>query len=161
MATRSGDLDPGVILYLLRTKHLTVKNLETLLNENSGLNALSGGTHDMRDLLARANSGDLSAQVAIDIFCTSIRKMIAAYTAVLGGLDMLIFTGGVGEHSAEIRSRICKNLDFLGASVHEPANQRGDKKISTANGQVGIFVVNSQEDLEIARHCRAMLRDLA
>ena len=92
MATRSGDLDPGVLLYLLRVKQMNADSLEQLLNHDSGLKALSGGTSDMRTLETAADSGDLKAQLAIEVFCASIRKTIAAYTAVLGGLEMLVFT---------------------------------------------------------------------
>jgi acetate kinase len=128
MATRSGDLDPGVFLYLLRVKQMNADSLEQLLNHDSGLKALSGGASDMRDL---------ETQLAIEIFCTSIRKTIAAYAAVLGGLDMLVFSGGIGEHSARIRKSVCEGLQFLGSFP--------------------VLVVPSQEDRQIARHCRKML----
>ncbi len=134
MATRSGDLDPGVILYLLRVKHMTADSLEKLLNHEAGLKALSGGKSDMRELEA---SDDPDAELAIEIFCRSIRKTIAAYAAVLGGLDLLVFTGGIGEHSARIRNTVCADLDFLDITSK-------------------VRVIPSQEDLQIARHCRAM-----
>jgi len=137
MATRSGDLDPGVILYLLRVKQMNADSLEQLLNHDSGLKALSGGKSDMRDLDAAADSGDLKAQLAIEIFCTSIRKTIAAFAAALGGLDVLIFSGGIGEHSARIRNSVCEGLQFLDSFP--------------------VLVVPSQEDRQIARHCRKML----
>jgi acetate kinase len=138
MATRSGDLDPGVLLYLLRVKQMNADTLEQLLNHDSGLKALSGGTSDMRDLETAADGGDQRAQLAIEIFCTSIRKTIAAYAAVLGGLDMLVFTAGIGEHSARIRNSVCEGLQFLGTFP--------------------VRVVPSQEDRQIARHCRTLLR---
>ena len=158
MATRSGDLDPGVMLYLLRVKHLTVTSLETLLNQRSGLTALSHGKHDMRELQAAADAGDRHAQIALDVFCTSIRKTIAAYCAVLGGLDAIVFTGGIGEHSPQVRHSVCNGLDFLGARIDQTANLRNDKRISPKNAQLGIFVFKCQEELQIARHCRAMLQ---
>lgn len=147
MATRSGDLDPGVLLYLLRVKKMDADSLEDLLNHHSGLAALSGGTGDMRDLEAAADGGDHDAQLAIEIFCASIRKVIAAYAAVLGGLDMLVFTGGIGEHSARIRKDICSGLGFLGISIDAP----DDSNVSAR-------VLPSQEDLQIARHCSAVMR---
>lgn len=145
MATRSGDLDPGVLLYLLRVKQLNADSLENLLNHESGLKALSGGQADMRDLETAANSGDPKAQLAIDMFCLAIRKTIAAYAAVLAGLDMLVFAGGIGEHSARIRNSVCEGLQFLGISSDE------------ASSKVLVRVVPSQEDRQIARHCRALV----
>ena len=123
MATRSGDLDPGVLLYLQRAKHMNADSIEQLLNHNSGLTALSGGKGDMRDLEAAADGGDQEAQLAIEVFCTSIRKVIAAYSAVLGGLDMLVFAGGIGEHSARIRGDVCRGLQFLGISIDDASNE--------------------------------------
>jgi acetate kinase len=157
MATRSGDLDPGVILYLLREKQLNAGALEKLLNDNSGLLALSDGRTDMRELQDAAKSGDECAQLAIEVFCTSIRKVIASYAAVLGGLDLLVFTGGIGEHSPQIRNEICRNLQFLGLSADDPGNPMGGKGIPS-NNEARVAVVQSQEDRQIARHCRAMLR---
>jgi acetate kinase len=137
MQTRSGDLDPGVLLYLLRVKKMNVDSLEVLLNDHSGLSALADCDGDMRALESAADGGDLKAALAIDIFCMSIRKVIAAYAAVLGELDLLIFTGGIGEHSARIRKSICNGLQFI---------------------KVKDRVISSQEDLQIARHCDAMMR---
>jgi acetate kinase len=139
MATRSGDLDPGVLLYLLRVKQMNVASLEEMLNHESGLKALSGTSGDMRELEAAADAGDRKAQLAIDIFCISIRKTVAAYAAVLGGLDLLVFTGGIGEHSARIRAGVCEGLQFLGIPRVE--------------------VLPSQEDVQIARHARVLLRE--
>jgi acetate kinase len=158
MATRSGDLDPGVLLYLLRVKKTDADSLEKLLNRDSGLTALSGGKGDMRDLEAAADGGDPKAQLAIEVFCASVRKVIAAYTEVLGGLNMLVFTGGIGEHSARIRDGICRGLDFLGVSIDDSANQSNGGEISTKQSKVRVRVVPSQEDLQIARHCRTMMR---
>ena len=145
MATRSGDLDPGVLLYLLRVKQMQADALEELLNHDSGLKALSGGRGDMRDLESAADAGDGKAQLAIEVFCASIRKAIAAYAAVLGGLDMLVFAGGIGEHSSRIRSSVCEGLQFLGISSDQESSR------------VRVRVVPSQEDRQIARHCRALL----
>jgi|ERR1700722_6738801 len=159
MSTRSGDLDPGVLLYLLRVKQMNADSLEDLLNHHSGLTALSGGKSDMRDLEGAADSGDPRALLAIDIFCGSIRQVISAYTAVLGGLDMLVFAGGIGEHSARIRSVVCHGLDFLGVAIDDATNKTGSttKAISTQQSRVRVRIVPSQEDLQIARHCRSMI----
>jgi acetate kinase len=138
MATRTGDLDPGVLLYLMRVKEMDADALEQMLNHDSGLKAISAGESDMRKLEAAADSGDQAASLAIDIFCTAIRKQIAAYAAVLGGLDMLIFAGGIGEHSARVRESVCGGLGFLGLSSDQ------------------VRVVPSREDFQIARHCHTL-----
>ncbi len=158
MATRSGDLDPGILLYLLRVKQMNADSLESLLNHDSGLTALSGGKQDMRDLEAAADSGDRQAQFAIEVFCGAIRKTIAAYAAVLGGLDLLVFAGGIGEHSDRIRKIVCDGLHFLDISLDQDANRRHSRRISAQHSQVRVDIVPSQEDRQIARHCRALLR---
>jgi acetate kinase len=158
MATRSGDLDPGVLLYLLRRKGMNADSLEELLNHNSGLKALSGGKGDMRDLEAAADAGDAEAQLAIEVFCASIRKVIAAYAAVLGGLDLLVFAGGIGEHSPRIRRSVCQGLQFLGILIDDPANQLPAGRISPQQSKVAVSVIPSQEDRQIARHCRTMMQ---
>jgi len=158
MATRSGDLDPGVLLYLLRQKGMNADSLEDLLNHNSGLKALSGGMGDMRDLEAAADTGDAEAQLAIEVFCASIRKVIAAYAAVLGGLDLLVFAGGIGEHSPRIRRSVCQGLQFLGISIDDAANQLPPGRISPEQSKVAVSVIPSQEDRQIARHCRALMQ---
>jgi len=160
MATRSGDLDPGVILYLLRVKQMDADSLEQLLNHDSGLTALSGGQGDMRDLEAAAGAGDAEARQAIEIFCTSIRKVVAAYATVLGGLDMLIFSGGIGEHSDRVRSGVCGGLQFLGIPIDASDKNTPGETGSNEKSRVDVRVVSSQEDLQIARHCRAMMRKM-
>lgn len=140
MATRSGDLDPGVLLFLMRTEHMDADQLETMLNHTSGLTALSGGEADMRALLTASGQGDNKAQLAIESFVTAVRKYIGAYAAELGGLDLLVFTGGIGEHSEPIRNHIFQGLAFLGLTE--------DK----------IKVLPSQEEAQIARHCRRLLQ---
>jgi acetate kinase len=143
MGTRSGDLDPGVIVYLLRNEKLGADELEALLNHRSGIFALSGGESDVKTLEERARSGsnDPEAALALDIFAVSVRKMIGAYVALLGGVDLLVFTGGIGEHSDHVRSAATKGLEQLGLTA--------DK----------IQVVTTQEEKQIARHCRRMMAD--
>lgn len=159
MATRSGDLDPGVLLYLLRVKQTNAESLESLLNHRSGLTALSGGKGDMRDLEIAADRGDVEAELAIDIFCTSICKAIAAYAAVLGGLDMLVFSGGIGEHSARVRNEVCGSLGFLGiASNDQDIEQSPITLTPDVQRRVRVRIIPSEEDRQIARHCRAMMQ---
>jgi acetate kinase len=139
MGTRSGDLDPGVILYLLRNEKFDADTLENILNHKSGLFALSSGEADVKALQERARSNDLKAQLALDVFAISVRKTIGAYLALLGGADLLVFTGGIGEHSERVRSMATQGLEQLGLTA--------DK----------IQVVPTQEELQIARHCRRMM----
>jgi len=139
MATRSGDFDPGVVLFLMRTEQLNADQLESLLNRDSGLGALSGGESDMRLLEECAANGDPKAKLAIAVFAHAVRKMIGAYAAELGGLDLLVFTGGIGEHSAAVRDWICDGLDFLGITGGDPALCPK------------VRVLPSEEELQIAR----------
>jgi acetate kinase len=140
MGTRCGDLDPGIFLYLLRTEKLNADELEDIFNHQSGLFGLSSGESDVKALEERVRSNDPRAALALNVFAISVRKAIGAYAALLGGLDLLVFTGGIGEHSNQIRSAVADNLEFLGLT--------GDK----------IQIVPAQEELQIARHCRALMQ---
>ncbi len=159
MATRSGDLDPGILLYLIRTKKMDADALEAMLNHEAGMVAVSGGMSDMRELLAASDGGDGRATLAVEMFCVAIAKEIAAYAAVLGGLDMVVFAGGIGEHSAEVRGKVCERMAFLGLRLDDGANTAGRAVISAAESTVEVRVVESREDLEIARHCRRMMAE--
>ncbi len=139
MGTRSGDLDPGIFLYLLRNEKLNADQLEDLLNHHSGLSGLSSGESDVKVLEERARSNDPKARLALDVFAVSVRKAIGAYMALLGGTDLLVFTGGIGEHSEYVRSKATEGLEHLGLTA--------DK----------IQIVPAQEELQIARHCREMM----
>jgi acetate kinase len=161
MSTRSGDLDPGVILYLLRNKSMNADKVEALLNRHSGLAALSGGTADMRDLKKLAEGGDAACRLAIEVFATAIRKTVAAFAAILGGLDLLVFTGGIGEHDPKLRASVCAGLDFMGISLNVQRNSRNDPVISVDGAVCEVRVMPSQEDLQIARHCRLLLSQSA
>lgn len=145
MATRVGDLDPGVVIFLLRAG-MNADELETMLNRKSGLEAIAGGESDMRQLQARADQGDKSAALSIDVFAGAVRKFIGAYAAELRGLDLLVFTGGIGEHSETVRGRICDGLDFLGI---KPDGMGNFSKVG---------VMTSEEEAQIARHCRRLMR---
>ncbi|MGC1371142.1 MAG: acetate/propionate family kinase [Candidatus Sulfotelmatobacter sp.] len=144
MATRCGDLDPGVLIFLMRTEKLDADGFEKLVNHESGLFALADGEADMQPLEARAKQGDRKAELAIDIFTIAVRKFIGAYAAELGGLDLLVFTGGIGEHSQYVRERVCRGLEFLGVN-------------GTADGERSkVIVMTSEEEVQIARHCRRL-----
>jgi acetate kinase len=157
MGTRSGDLDPGVLLYLLRERGYDVRRLERLLNEESGLLGVSGITSDMKTLLTRRADDPRAAQ-AIEMFCSSIRKHIGALTAVLGGVQTLVFTGGIGERAAAVRWEICQGLDHLGIRLDPQRNADDAETVSTPPSTCTVKVIPTNEDLMIARHTRAVLR---
>jgi acetate kinase len=156
MSTRSGDLDPGVMLYLLRSRGFSVSSLDDATNREGGLLGISETSSDVRDLLA-ASSMDSRAADAIDVFCYQARKFIGAYAAALGGIDALVFTGGIGEHSPEIRARICEKLDFLGIRIDPVLNTTNAANISAAHSRVVIRTVSTNEEVVIARHVRKSL----
>ena len=154
MGTRPGALDPGVVLHLFQGLKLSAKEVETLLYKNSGLLGISGISNDMRDLLGRTEP---EACLAVDYFVYQAAKEIGALTAVLGGLDGLVFTAGIGENSAEIRQRICSASAWLGIEVDEGANANGDAKISARQSTVSAWVIPTNEELMIARHTGSLL----
>jgi len=141
MGTRCGDLDPGVLLYLMRAERLDADALETLLNRHSGLAGYTDGESDMQALEKRAAAGDAHASLALDAFASAVRKTIGGYAALLGGIDLLVFTGGIGEHSEQIRRLVCDGLEFLGL----PARK--------------VRVLHTEEEKQIARHCRALMQN--
>jgi acetate kinase len=157
MGSRTGDLDPGVSLFLMRVHKLDADALETLLNHNSGLKAL-GGTNDMRVLQKASDEGAHNASIAIEIFCRSIAKTIASYAAVLGGIDLLIFAGGIGEHSSTVRANVCGRLGFLGIALDTERNNSSSSVISTDDSKIAVHVMVTEEEKQIARHCRALLQ---
>jgi acetate kinase len=160
MGTRTGDLDPGVLLYILRTEKPSADALETLLNHASGLAAL-GGTADMRELQKAASNGDhaaaLAATLAIDIFCTAIAKTIAAFAISLGGLDMLVFAGGIGEHSQIVRANVCAYLAILGVHLDAERNAASASLLSSDASTVAVRIVPAQEEAQMAREVRKLL----
>jgi acetate kinase len=155
MGTRSGDLDPGVLLYLLR-KGWTAEQLETLLDRQSGLLGVSAITSDMKTLLQKRAS-DANASQAVEMFCYQVRKFIGAYAAALNGLDTLVFTAGIGERAAEVRAEICRGLEFLGVGLDPAGNARDAEVISRPGGSCVVRVVPTDEDLMIARHTRRLV----
>ena len=156
MSTRSGDLDPGILLYLIRARGYAIAQLDEAVNRRAGLLGISRTSADVRDLLA-ARATDPAARDALDIFCYQVRKFIGAYAAALGGIDLLVFTGGIGEHSPEVRAQICKDLDFLGIRLDSARNRAGNGLISAAGTAVAVRAIRTQEEVMIARHVRASL----
>lgn len=157
MGTRCGDLDPSVHFYLARTLNMTLSEIESLLNHDSGMKGLCGAS-DMREVHHLANRGDAQARLAIDIYCYRISQYIGAYSVALGGLDALVFTGGIGENDAMVRQAVCDKLAFLGITLDQQRNQSGtgeifniSQDISGTNNRVKVLVVAANEELEIAR----------
>jgi acetate kinase len=155
MGTRSGDLDPGVVLYLMRAAGMSADQIDDLLNRRSGLLGLSGTSGDVRELEAAAQGGNRPAELALEIFAYRAAKYVGAYAAVLDGLDAIAFSGGIGEHSVSIRERICRRLGSLGVALDDQANRSaggtGPRRISRDDGRVSVWVVPANEELEIAR----------
>jgi acetate kinase len=154
MGTRTGALDPGVILYMLQHEGMDAAAVEQLIYERSGLLGVSGLSSDMRTLLA----SDLpTAKEAVDLFVYRIGRELGSLAAALGGLDALVFTGGIGEHAAEIRARVCRSAHWLGVRLDEPANEAGRPHISLPDSPVSAWVVPTDENLMVARHTRRLL----
>src|SRR5687767_627882 len=156
MGTRSGDLDPAILDFVASKEGLSLQEVEGLLNKQSGLLGISGLTNDMRELLAEAEEhDDRRARLAIDIFCYRARKYIGSYLAAMNGTEAIVFTGGIGENSAEIRSRICSDLGWFGVEIDAELNAKHgagkDGQISTGTSRVSVFVIPTNEELLIAR----------
>jgi acetate kinase len=151
MGTRSGDLDPGVLVYLMREKKFDAAMLEKLVDHRSGLLGISGVGSDMRRLREVASS-NTDARLAIQMFCYSVGKQVAAMIAVLGGADMIVFTGGIGENDIEARVAICGSLTWLGVTLDSARNRSGENPISDLASRCAVHVLPSQEDEQIARH---------
>jgi acetate kinase len=156
MGTRSGDLDASALVFLHHKEGLSFDELDTLLNKQSGLLGLSGLTNDMRDLLEEEREHeDRRARLAIDIFCVRVKEYVGAYLARMNGADALVFTGGIGENSPDIRRRVCEGLDFLGIALDDARNaalapgQEAD--VSSDASRVKIYVIPTNEELLIAR----------
>jgi acetate kinase len=154
MGTRTGALDPGVILYLLQHEGMNATQIEHLVYERSGLLGVSGVSSDMRTLLA---SNLPAAKEAIDLFVYRIGRELGSLAAALGGLDAVVFTGGIGEHAAEIRARVCKDAQWIGVTLDDRANAVGGPRISGTNSRVSVWVIPTDENLVIARHTRRLL----
>jgi len=160
MGTRSGDLDPGLISYLSRSESMDVTQFETMTNHASGLLGISEISADMRELLAHEATDERAAE-AIALFCYQTRKWIGSFAAALGGLDALVFTGGIGENLPEIRHRICAELAFLGVSLSEARNTANARWISADDARVGVYVIRTDEELVIAEAVKRTIVTIA
>ncbi len=158
MASRTGDLDPGLLVYMIRNEGMNADQLEDLVNRRSGLRGVSDGSPDMRDLLARQGDDPRCAE-AVALFCYQARKWIGAMTAALGGLDTLVFAGGIGEYATEVRWRICADLGFLGVHLNEAQNAANAPRISSDDSPAVVRVIRTDEESMIARTVVRLLGD--
>jgi len=150
MGTRSGDLDPGAVIYLIQKENRTTEEFSHIINYEAGLLGISGKSADMRELMKVENT-DLHAAQAIELFCYQTKKGIGSFAAALGGLDLLVFTGGIGENSPEVRTKICEGLEFLGIKLDEIKNMNNKAVISAETGKVKVRVIKTNEELIIAK----------
>ena len=163
MATRSGSVDPGLLLWVLRHGHLTVDELEDALDRRAGLSGLSGVSGDLREVLHAADGGDARSQLAFGVYVHRLRAEVGAMVAAMDGIDGLVFTGGAGEGSARLRHDACSGLGFLGIELDEQRNSgdpgpEPDRVVSRQGTAPAVLVVHAREDLEIARQVRATAR---
>jgi len=160
MGTRSGDIDAAVIFHLIEQLGYSAKEVSDLLNKKSGMQGLTG-LSDMRDIRKAIEAGDQQAEMASELYAYRIKKYIGAYAAVLNGLDAIVFTAGVGENAADIRRRVCSNMQFLGIHLDEVKNEMQAteaREINTADSPVKILVIPTNEELEIVKQCYELLK---
>jgi acetate kinase len=157
MGTRSGDLDPAIIFYLSRTLGFTQNEIDNALNKQSGLKGVCG-ENDMRAVHKMADKGDQQAQLALAMYSYRIKKYIGAYTAVLGRVDALVFTGGIGEHDAWLREQCCSDLSILGIEIDVEKNQQQQREINQVESLVKVLVIATNEELEIAQQAECCVR---
>jgi acetate kinase len=163
MGTRSGDIDPAIIDYVGAKEGLSAQEVDSVLNKQSGLLGISGLTNDMRELLDESHeSGDSRAGLAVEIFCYRVRKYVGAYLAALGGADALVFTGGIGENSPEVRTRVCEGLGWMGieldSDLNEATKARREALISREGSRLPVYVIPTDEELLIARDTVRLIR---
>ncbi len=160
MGTRSGSIDPAIVTYLMRERHLNADQIDDLLNKNSGLLGISGFSSDMRQIVAKMDEGNSRAKMAFNIFVHRLQTGIGSMVAALGGLDGLVFTAGIGENSPDVRAAACANLKFFGVVLDKAKNDspQNDGDISAKSSRVPVFVIHAEEDWSIARECDRLLR---
>jgi acetate kinase len=150
MGTRTGDMDPAVVTFLMKKEHMNVDEMDNLLNKKSGLKGISGISNDLREIMEAAEHDNSRAKFAIDIFCYRITKYIGAYAAAMGGLDAIVFTGGIGENAVDVRAKTLESLKFMGVTLDETANKSKEKEKIISKGRVKVLVVPTNEELMIA-----------
>ncbi len=162
MGTRSGDIDPSVILYIMAKEGLNYSEANTLLNKHSGLQGISGVSSDMREVITEMNEGNKKAKLAFEVFCYRIKKYVGSYIAALGGLDALVFTGGIGENSPDVRKAVCENMDYLGIEIEKANNTSKEKEkiISSSKSSASVFVIPTNEELMIAMETKDVVKNV-
>ena len=152
MGTRSGDLDPSIIPYIMAKEELTIPDVNTLLNKHSGLVGISGESSDMREILQAVEEGDRKAKYAYDVYTYRIKKYIGAYAAAMGGVDVIVFTGGIGENAVKVRADVCNNMEYLGIKLSKERNEnaKGEALITTDDSQTAVLKIPTNEELVIA-----------
>ncbi len=152
MGTRSGDIDPAVVIYLMSKEGLTMAEINALLNKHSGLLGISGVSSDMREIINEMKNGNPRAKLAFEVFCYRVKKYIGAYSAVMGGVDAIVFTAGIGENSPDVRKKVCEDLEYLGVKIDDEKNNSPEKEkiITTDNSKVKVLVIPTNEELVIA-----------
>jgi acetate kinase len=160
MGTRSGDMDPSVILYISGKEELSYAEANTLLNKHSGLQGISGVSSDMREIETEMKAGNKRAKLAFDVFTYRVKKYIGAYTAAMGGLDALVFTGGIGENSLEVRKAVCRDMEYFGIEIDDDKNTSGEKEkaIQKENAKTKVYVIPTNEELMIALETESICR---
>lgn len=160
MGTRSGDLDPSLILYIMGKEGLSLGEANTLLNKHSGLIGISGESSDMREILAAVKDQQKRSRYAFEIFCYRIKKYIGAYSAAMGGVDAVVFTGGIGENSTEVRSEVCSEMEYLGIKIDSLRNENNEEIISENSSKVFVFRIPTNEELVIAMDTDTIVSEL-
>jgi acetate kinase len=152
MGTRSGDIDPAVVIYLMSKEGLTMAEINALLNKHSGLLGISGVSSDMREIIKEMKNGNPRAKLAFEVFCYRVKKYIGAYSAVMGGVDAIVFTAGIGENSPDVRKKVCEDLEYLGIKIDDEKNNSPEKEkiITTNDSKVKVLVIPTNEELVIA-----------
>jgi len=163
MGTRSGDLDPAVILHIMGREELSLHEANTLMNKHSGLSGISGVSSDMREILEAADDGNANAKLAFDIYCYRLRKYIGSYASAMGGLDVVVFTAGVGENSPPVRKATCEGLEFIGVEIDDAKNDQAISKemdISSDNAKVRVLAIPTNEELVIAMDTEEIVKKM-
>lgn len=161
MGTRPGDLDPGIIPYIMKERNMTIEEVDQAFNKASGVLGISGVSNDFRELSEAAEKGNKRAELAVNIFCRRVKKYIGAYIALMGGVDLLIFTAGIGENAVDVRSKILSNLEYLGIKIDEEKNKNRGKeiKISSDSSAVDVYIIPTNEELVIAREAKKIVEN--
>lgn len=157
MGTRCGDIDPAIVPYLMEQENLTPNEIDNLMNKTSGLKGISKTSNDMREIEEEAEAGSELHKLALDIFCYRIKKYIGSYSAVLGGIDAVVFTGGIGENSPVVRKLVCENFDFLGIVLDKDKNLKNERSISS--GKTSVLIIPTNEELAIAQETDRVLKE--